>query len=82
LFDELHIGLHEPVQVRILHGGKLVSKVVAPLENTFGGVAKGKPLVYLNSLLDVAVAISQGNFARTHHIASGVDWEIEVSKAK
>ncbi|MFA9217770.1 MAG: S-adenosyl-l-methionine hydroxide adenosyltransferase family protein [Sphingomonadaceae bacterium] len=80
LFAELNVGLHEPVQVRILHDGKQVSKVVAPLENTFGGVAKGKPLVYLNSLLEVALAISQGNFARTHHVESGVDWEIEISK--
>jgi S-adenosylmethionine hydrolase len=37
--------------------------------------------VYLNSLLDVAVAISQGNYAAKHKIESGVDWEVEVSKA-
>lgn len=80
LFDELKIGLHDQVQVRILHNGKLVNKVVAPFEHTFGGVAKGKPLVYLNSLLDVAVAISQGNYAAKHKIESGVDWEVEISK--
>ncbi|GJJ05624.1 acetolactate synthase [Duganella rhizosphaerae] len=81
LFDELGIGVHQRVQVRILHKGKQVDKVVAPFEHTFGGVAQGKPLVYLNSLLDVALAISQGNYARQHHIDSGVDWEIEISKA-
>ena len=81
LFDELRIALHDEVQVRILHGGKQVASVVAPYENTFGGVAAGKPLVYMNSLMDVAVAISQGNFAARHHVGSGVDWEIEVSKA-
>jgi S-adenosylmethionine hydrolase len=80
LFNELNIGVHDQVQVRILHKGKLVNKVVAPFEHTFGGVAKGKPLVYLNSLLDVAVAISQGNYAAKHHIDSGVDWEVEISK--
>ncbi|SFM57874.1 hypothetical protein SAMN02982985_04558 [Rugamonas rubra] len=82
LFEELHIGLHDKVQVRILHGGREVDKLVAPFEHSFGGVAKGKPLVYLNSLLDVAVAISQGNYARRHHIGSGLDWQVEVSKAK
>jgi S-adenosylmethionine hydrolase len=81
LFNELNIGVHDQVQVRILHKGKLVNKVVAPFEHTFGGVAKGKPLVYLNSLLDVAVAISQGNYAARHKIDSGVDWEVEISKA-
>jgi S-adenosylmethionine hydrolase len=82
LFDELHIGVHDKVQVRILHKGKLINKVVAPFEHTFGGVAKGQPLVYLNSLLDVAVAISQGNYAAKHKIDSGVDWEVEITKAK
>jgi S-adenosylmethionine hydrolase len=81
LFEELKIGLHDQVRVRILHNGKQVDQVVAPFEHTFGGVAKGKPLVYLNSLLEVALAISQGNYAAKHHIESGVDWEVEVSKA-
>jgi S-adenosylmethionine hydrolase len=80
LLEELNIGVHDQVQVRILHKGKVVDKVVAPFEHTFGGVAKGKPLVYVNSLLDVAVAISQGNYADKHHIESGVDWDIEISK--
>ena len=82
LFEELKIGVHDKVQVRILHKGKQVNKVVAPFEHTFGGVAKGQPLVYLNSLLDVAVAISQGNYAAKYKIDSGVDWEVEISKAK
>ena len=81
LFDELHLNAHDKVQIRIFHKGKLVDKVVAPYEHTFGGVAEGKPLVYLNSLLDVAVALNQGNYAAKHHIESGVDWEIEVAKA-
>jgi S-adenosylmethionine hydrolase len=37
---ELNIGVHDKVQVRILHKGKEVNKVVAPFEHTFGGVAK------------------------------------------
>lgn len=55
---------------------------MAPFEHTFGGVAKGKPVVYLNSLLDVALALNQGNYAARHKIDSGVEWEVEISKAK
>jgi S-adenosylmethionine hydrolase len=80
LFEQLKVGVHEQVQVRILHKGKQIDKVIAPFEHTFGGVAKGKPLVYLNSLLDVAIAISQGNYAAKHNIESGVDWEVEITK--
>lgn len=82
LFTDLNIAVGDPVRVRILNNGKLAGTYVAPFHNTFGGVAKGKPLVYLNSLLDVAIAISQGNFARQHKIGSGPGWEVEISKAK
>lgn len=82
LFTDLNIAVGDPVRVRILNNGKPVGTYVAPFHNTFGGVAKGKPLVYLNSLLDVAIAISQGNFARQHKIGSGPGWEVEISKAK
>ena len=83
LFDQLQVKAGDKLAVRIFHGGKQVGKtIVAPFENTFGGVAKGQPLVYLNSLLDVSVAISQGNYAARHHVGSGVDWEIEVAKVK
>ncbi|MYN41513.1 DNA-directed RNA polymerase subunit delta [Duganella sp. FT109W] len=82
LFDQLDVKEHELVQVRFFHNKKLVNTVVAPYEHTFGGVAKGKPLVYLNSLLDVAVALNQGSYAEKNKIESGVDWEVEISKAK
>ncbi|MYN29371.1 SAM hydrolase/SAM-dependent halogenase family protein [Duganella levis] len=82
LFEQLGVKEHEQVQVRFFHNKKLVNTVVAPYEHTFGGVAKGKPLVYLNSLLDVAVALNQGSYAEKNKIESGVDWEVEISKAK
>jgi S-adenosylmethionine hydrolase len=82
LFDRLDVKEHELVQVRFFHNKKLVNTVVAPYEHTFGGVAKGKPLVYLNSLLDVAVALNQGSYAAKNKIESGVDWEVEISRAK
>ncbi|MGV7206523.1 S-adenosyl-l-methionine hydroxide adenosyltransferase family protein [Oxalobacteraceae bacterium A2-2] len=80
LLDELGVAEHDRLEVKIYHGGKQAARVVAPFEHTFGAVAKGQPLVYLNSLLEVAVAISQGNFAERHQVASGLDWEIEVRK--
>jgi S-adenosylmethionine hydrolase len=82
LFEQLGVKEHELVQVRLFHNKKLVNTVVAPYEHTFGGVAKGKPLVYLNSLLEVALALNQDNYAAKNKVASGVDWEVEISRAK
>ncbi len=82
LFEQLGVKEHELVQVRLFHNKKLVNTVVAPYEHTFGGVAKGRPLVYLNSLLEVALALNQDNYAAKNKVASGVDWEMEISRAK
>ncbi len=47
---------------------------------TFGAVAKGKPLAYLNSLLQVSFALNMGSFSNKYHILSGSEWTVEVSK--
>lgn len=80
LFDELHVALGAPLHVRIFHGAQLVDESQVPYERTFGDVAVGKPLVYINSLLDLAVAINQGNYAAAHKIDSGPDWSIEIGR--
>jgi S-adenosylmethionine hydrolase len=80
LFDELHIALGTPLRVRIYHGDKLVDEVVAPYRRTFGEVPIGKPLVYVNSLLNIAVALNQRSYAAAHKIGSGPGWSIEIAK--
>jgi len=81
LFDELHVGLGDPVRVRIFHDGQLIDDTVAPYRRTFGEAGIGKPLVYVNSLLNLAVALNQGSYAAAHKIDSGPDWLIELSRA-
>jgi S-adenosylmethionine hydrolase len=80
LFDELHVALGAPLHVRIYHGGRLVDDSQAPYQRTFGDVPEGKPLVYVNSLLNLAVALNLGNYAAAHKIDSGPDWSIEIGK--
>jgi S-adenosylmethionine hydrolase len=79
LFDDLHIEIGKPVHVRIYHDGRLVDEVTAPYERTFGNVPVGAPLVYINSLLNVAIALNQKNYAAAHHIESGPDWFIDIA---
>jgi S-adenosyl-L-methionine hydrolase (adenosine-forming) len=47
-----------------------------PFAATFGTVAPGKPLLYIDSRGLVSVAINQGNFAREHGIAPPVSLTI------
>ncbi len=81
LFDQLHVNLGEPVKVRIFHHDQLVDEAVIPYQRTFGEVPVGKPLVYVNSLLNLAVALNQGSYAAAHKIESGPDWFIEFGRA-
>jgi S-adenosylmethionine hydrolase len=80
LFDDMHVALGESLHVRIYHNDKLVDTVVAPYQRTFGEVPIGKPLVYINSLLNLAVALNQQSYASQHKIESGPDWSIEIGK--
>jgi S-adenosylmethionine hydrolase len=81
LFAKLSIQPNDRVTVRFRNAGKLVAEVTAPFESSFGEVPKGSPLVYVNSLLNVSVAINQGSFAKMHGIESGPEWEVDISKA-
>lgn len=80
MFDELHVALGTPLHVRIYHEDKLVDELIAPYQRTFGEVPIGKPLVYVNSLLNIAVALNQRSYAAAHKIGSGPGWSLEIAK--
>ena len=52
-----------------------------PYSETFGAVTNGKPLAYLNSLLQLSFALNMGNFSAVHKVYSGNDWTVEITKA-
>lgn len=80
LWTELHPEYGDRFRVTIMHDGKTVYAGEMPFVRTFGDVASGEPLLYLNSLLDVSCAINLGNFAAQHHIAAGASWSIRCEK--
>lgn len=67
------------IVVKISHQQKLVYQGATPFENTFGGVAVGKPLAYLNSLMQLSFALNQGSMADKFNIESGPDWTVEIT---
>ena len=80
LFQRLGVSFGELVAVRVLHAGQVVYQGEMPYTETFGAVAVGKPLAYLNSLLQLSFALNQGSFAAVNGIASGGEWTVEVRK--
>lgn len=82
LFDQLNIKIGDKVRIRCFKDGQLVDETVAPYQNTFGDVPEGQPLVYMNSLMSVSVAINMDSFSAKHKVESGPSWSVEVSKAE
>lgn len=80
LVQEFGAKAGDKVVVKILHKDKVVFEGEAIFGNTFSAVVPGKNVVYLNSLLRLAVAVNQGNFAEKYKIGSGGEWKIQVWK--
>ena len=78
LFNQLHIKFGEQLHFIIYKNKTKMYEGIAPYEQTFSAVAKGKPLIYLNSLMQLSVALNQDSFAKKYNIESGSELSIEV----
>nr|WP_319474357.1 S-adenosyl-l-methionine hydroxide adenosyltransferase family protein [uncultured Sphaerochaeta sp.] len=77
--DELSLGNGDFLQTTISCNGRIVYGYKLPICKSFTEVGKGEPLIYINSLLNLAVALNQGNFASTYGIGTGEGWKISFS---
>jgi hypothetical protein len=82
LFARLAPQAGDRFRVTIRRAGQVVFTGEMPYAKTFGDVPNGAPLLYLNSLMNVAFAINQGDFAKAHGIACGAEWSVRVEKTK
>ena len=81
LFNQLQIKPSEKLHVVIYQNKIKKYEGDMPYTETFGAVAKGKPLAYLNSLLQLSFALNMGDFSATHKVYSGNEWTVEITKA-
>ncbi len=83
--DELFAGLKpsygQKFLVVIQHDGKAVYRGTMPYVRTFGEVPEGTPLLYLNSLLNVAFALNMGSFSEKFGLSAGGGWTATVLRA-
>jgi S-adenosylmethionine hydrolase len=80
IFNQLNVQLGDKLHVIIYQNKIKKYEGTMPYCNTFGSVAKGKPLLYLNSLLQVSFALNTDNFSEVHKVYSGSEWTVEVRK--
>ncbi|MEI8094483.1 MAG: S-adenosyl-l-methionine hydroxide adenosyltransferase family protein [Spirochaetales bacterium] len=81
LFQKLGIGYGDRVEVSIRNDTRELYRNSMVFVKSFASVHVGEPLVYINSLLNVAVAINQGSFARAYNIGTGLSWKLSLRKS-
>jgi len=81
LFLKLGVKHGDFVEIKIMNGARLVYRNSLIYARSFADAFVGEPLVYVNSLDRMAVAINQGDFARAYNVGTGAPWTIAVQKA-
>lgn len=80
LLKENGVKYGDQLQVSIYNKTKLVYSGSILFGTSFSSVAEGKPISYINSLLNFSVGINMGDFAKTHNVESGADWTIRIKR--
>jgi len=79
-FTKLGLKYGDKLHVEIFHSNEKIFEGDMPYETTFSVVEEGKPLCYLNSLLNVSFALNMGNFSDKNKVYSGPDWNVVIKK--
>lgn len=81
MFLKLGVRHGSRVEISIENETRTLYKNILVYAKSFADVYVGEPLVYVNSLDCMAVAINQGSFARAYNIGTGNKWKIHIRKA-
>ena len=81
LFLQLGVSHGQRVEISIENETRTLYKNILMYAKSFADVYVGEPLVYVNSLDCMAVAINQGSFAKAYNIGTGTTWRIAMRKA-
>jgi S-adenosylmethionine hydrolase len=79
-FAKLGLNHGDSLHVSIYHNRQKIYSDIMPFVTTFSTVAIGKPLCYLNSLLNVSFALNEANFSEQYKVYSGAEWSVEIMR--
>lgn len=80
LLKELNVQSGERLLVTIYQYDKIVYQSSMPFGRTFAHVDLGEPLVYVNSLTHLGIALNQDSFSERYHIGYGNEWTVKIKK--
>ena len=80
MFRTLGVEYGERAEITISNDTRTLYRNSMVYAHSFADVYVGEPLIYINSLDCVAVAINQGSFAKAYNIGVGNSWHIRISR--
>lgn len=80
LFIEAGVKHGDLLDVTIENNNRQVYKNAMTYGRSFADSRLGEPLIYVNSVDKLGVAINQGSFANAYHIGTGIEWKITIKK--
>lgn len=81
LFKQANFKYGDSFEVIIANNTRQVYKNIMTFGRSFADSHLGEPLIYVNSLDKLGVAINQGSFAKAYHIETGMNWKITIRRA-
>lgn len=75
-------GIHygDQLEVTISNNYSIVYQSEIKLGESFARSRVGDPILFINSLDKLGIAINQGSFANAYHILSGDSWQVRIRK--
>ncbi|MBO9658139.1 MAG: S-adenosyl-l-methionine hydroxide adenosyltransferase family protein [Chitinophagaceae bacterium] len=80
LIKQANIKAGDTLSIKIFHKDSLIYEDLIPFVHTFGEVPEGKPLGYLNSLMNFSIAINMGSLAKERNVGAGNDWSLTLMR--
>ena len=80
LFNTLDIPFGARAEITIGNDTRTLYRNTIVYAHSFADVYVGEPLIYMNSLNCMAVAINQGSFAKAYNIGTGASWHITIRR--
>ena len=79
-FREIAKDFGDPFEVSITRDGRIIYKSILKYGRSFADSHIGEPLLYVNSLDNMGIAINQGSFADAYRVRTGTSWEVVIRK--
>lgn len=75
-----NVNYDDQLEVTISNSHSIIFQNIIQLGQSFAKSRVGDPILFINSLDKLGVAINQGSFAKAYTIQSGDNWQIKVKK--